>query len=237
VGSVKEDLEIMKKAQELDGEMYHLLEDLETLPEDRQNNKQMYETEKARLNDLEAVSKKLQLSQKEKEGQLSQKEANIKKLEGQLGQVKTNKEYTALQQEIASLKADNSLLEEEIIGILDEIEAAQDEVKKEKDRLKSCEKEFTQRETELTEKEKKVHETVEQIKSQRVSIINQLPPDVQTLYQKIVEHKKGLAVVKIQGEVCGACQLKLRPQVIDEVLLGKTLILCDNCSRILYSGD
>ena len=231
---VKDHLDILKKAQEIDRDIYLMLEQLNEIPEERLKSKRRLDSERTHLNELESALKKLQLHQKEKEGELVQKEAGIKKLDGQLGQVKTNKEYGALQQEIASLKADNSLLEEEIIRILDEMEAAQEEVKKESERLKQCQKEYETYDQELIQQEKRVAEAVASLRKQREEIVRHLDPEVRNLYERIVEKKKGLALVKVNGEVCGACQMQLRPQLLNEIQLGETLVLCENCSRILY---
>ena len=234
MSSVKSAVEVLKKAQELDRELYLTQHQLRAAPEERAKLKQDLESEKTRLHDLEAALKKLQLSQKEKEGHLAEKEAHIRKLDGQLGQVKTNREYSALQQEIASLKADNSLLEEEIIRVLDAVEAAQEEVKNEKTHLAQVEKEYLAREHQLTQKEKSLAEAAARLKSQRQELMAQVPPEARNLYDLIVQKKQGLGLVKVNGESCGACQLQLRPQLLNEIRLGESLIVCENCSRILY---
>ena len=53
----------------------------------------------------------------------------------QLYQIKTNKEYTALETEIAGFEADKSVLEEEILNIFDQIEAIEKAVSDEKKKL------------------------------------------------------------------------------------------------------
>ena len=200
MSSVKSAVEVLKKAQELDRELYLTQRELRAAPEERAKLKQDLESEKTRLHDLEAALKKLQLSQKEKEGHLAEKEAHIRKLDGQLGQVKTNREYSALQQEIASLKADNSLLEEEIIRVLDAVEAAQEEVKNEKTHLAQVEKEYLAREHQLTQKEKSLAEAAARLKSQRQELMAQVPPEARNLYDLIVQKKQGLGLVKVNGE-------------------------------------
>jgi uncharacterized protein len=235
MSTVQESIEILKKAQELDRDLYLAQQQLAVdIPEQQATLKRDLEKERSHLSQLEADLKVLQLKQKEKEGLLSQKEANIKKLDSQLSQVKTNKEYTALQQEIASLKADNSLLEEEIIKSMDEVEAAHEEVKRERERLKQIEKDFTAREGHLQEGAKKYKAQIEDLKSKRQGILENIPPDIKERYDIIVKKKQGLALVKINGEICGACQLQIRAQVINELHMGKTLVFCENCSRILY---
>ncbi len=237
ISSVKESIDILKKAQELDRDLYAMGQQSKEIPERRAQLKRNLEAEKNHLLELESDCKKMQLKQKQKEGELAQKEANIKKFDGQLGQVKTNKEYAALQQEIASLKADNSMMEEEIIRILDEVEAAEEEVKKEKERLKQVEKEFVILEGDLAQKEKGLSQSIEDLKKRREEIMLQVIPDAKALYDTIVQKKQGLALVKVNGEICGACQLQLRPQLLNEIRLGESLILCENCSRILYIED
>jgi predicted nucleic acid-binding Zn-ribbon protein len=232
--TTRESIDILKNAQDLDREIYQSGQRLQLIPEERAKLKQEFDAEKARLNELEQTLRKLQLSQKDKEGQLASKESNVKKLDGQLSQVKTNKEYAALQQEIASLKADNSVLEEEIIKVFDEVEAAEEEVKKEKDRLKQIEKEVAVKESELAHAEKNLAGQVTELKSKRAEIMGKVDREIRELYDLIVSKKQGLALVRVTGESCTACQLQLRPQVINELRGADRIVICENCSRILY---
>ena len=167
-------------------------------------------------------------------GVLALKEANIKKMDGQLSLVKTNKEYSALQQEMASLKADNSLLEEEILKLFDEVEACREEVTKEQARLKEFEKVIQVKDAEVSQKEKEYQGRVQQLKDQKLESVTQLSPETKQLYNKIVEKKNGIALATVTGDVCSGCQIRLRAQTINEVMGCKGLVLCDNCSRILY---
>ncbi len=232
--TMRESIEILKKAQDIDRDIYQAKLRLERIPEERAKIQRDLEAEKIRSTDLEQALRKLQLAQKDKEGQLAAKETNVKKLEGQLSQVKTNKEYAALQQEIASVKADNSLLEEAIIRLFDEVEAAGEEVKKEKERLKQIEKEFAVKTSELAQTEKTAASEIEDLKKRRIEIMSCVDREIRERYDLIVEKKQGLALVKVTGEICGACQLQLRPQVINELRGGEAIVICENCSRILF---
>lgn len=234
ISPITQNLDILKRAQQLDSEIHHAHSLLEEIPAQRAQLKSELELEKGRLTELEKSLKGIQLKLKEKELELSQKEMQIKKLDGQLSQVKTNKEYAALQQEIASLKADNSLLEEGIIHILDEVEAAKDEVRKEKEKFDSVTKSFQEKDNEMVTQEKNLRGRLVDLKKQRDEAAVQLPPELRELYDRIVLKKQGLALAVVNGEVCAACQMKLRPQLINEIRLGEKIIVCENCSRILY---
>lgn len=237
MASIKESIEVLKKAQHLDRELYLAQRESKEIPENKEKLKHDLDAENQHLKQLEAEFKKLQMKQKEKDGELAQKETNVKKLDGQLSQVKTNKEYSALQQEIASLKADGSLLEEEIIKIMDQVEAAEEEVKKEKERLKHVEKEFQAKEAELDQRYKILNEKIGTLKKERDVMTQQVAPDVRSLYDLIIQKKQGLALARVNAETCGACQLQLRPQLINEVRMYQSLVVCENCSRILYVED
>lgn len=237
MNKVVNDLEVLKKVQEVDAELYMAVEQLKLIPHQIAALRGELASEKSHLIELENVLKKLLLKQKEKEGELAQKEMNVKKFDGQLSQVKTNKEYTTLQQEIASLKADNSLLEEDVIRILDEIEAAQEEVQKEKSRLKECEQKCQSVEYEVKAKEKNLIEIRDRLQKQKEGIVIQLQPDVRELYERILAKKEGRALVKMQGQVCSACQMQLRPQMVNEVYLKEKLVVCESCARILYTDE
>jgi predicted nucleic acid-binding Zn-ribbon protein len=41
-------------------------------------------------------------------------------------------------------------------------------------------------------------------------------------------------VAEAKDEHCQECNVRLRPQVYSELRLGKKIIRCDSCSRILY---
>lgn len=232
--SIKENIDILKRVQEIDRQIYSLQRQCEEIPEQRARFKKELGFERNHLKSLEDDFKKIQLKQKEQEGELAQREANVKKFDQQLGQVKTNKEYSALQQEIASLRADNSLLEEEIIRLLDQLEAVEEEIKKEQGRLKQVEKDQEEKDQQLAQKEKEFSATLEDLKKRREETIKQVTPEARGLYDLIVQKKQGVGLVKVNGETCGACQLQLRPQVLNELRMAQNLIVCENCSRILY---
>lgn len=233
--TILESISTLRKAQDLDRELYLAAQALEhDIPEEQSRIKSDLEKERIHLKSLEDNLKTIQMKQKQKEGLLADKEANIRKMEGQLSQVKTNKEYSTLKDEMASLKADNSLLEEEILKLFDEVSSSEKLVHTEKDRLKEIEKQFAEREAVLSQKKKDLESSLNAIKTQRDEILKQVPPEVRDRYILIIGKKQGLALVKIKGENCGACHYQLRAQIINEVRIGAALVMCENCARILY---
>ena len=234
MNSILDHLDAIKKAQACDSRIYLIQADLQDIPQRKQELKAELQSQQASLHALEQSAKDSQLKQKNKEGELAQKESEIKKFEGQLSLVKTNKEYGTIKQEIASLQADNSLIEEAILKLMDIVEVATRELKTEKVRLEQVSKEFQTKDQELAAHENSLKTEVETLKKEREILVSGLPKAIALQYSQISNHKQGIVLAPIQAGVCGACKLSLRAQVINEVQMGQKVVTCDNCSRILY---
>ena len=230
-------LELLKRLQRVDGELFHLRRQQEEKPRELEQANARLGAQEARVKAAEERLKALQLSQKEKEGELQTHEANVKKLQGQLFQLKTNKEYTAMQREIDSLKADNSLLEEAILKAFDAIDQATKERKHEQDVLAE-EQERLHAERQRIEGELAViNEGIARLERERQGLVPDVPPATLRVYERVLEMREGLALVPLMDESCGGCHRRLPPQVINEVHLKARLVSCENCNRILYLTD
>jgi len=178
--------------------------------------------------------KALQLKRKDAEGELQAKEDTIKKYTSQMYQVKTNKEYTALQEEIGRIKADDSLIEEVIIRILDQVDEENREIAKEKDFLKKEEGVLAEEKTRLDAEGSRIKGQLDVLKKQRSELAGKVEKTVLAKYERIVASKDGLAVVPVANDSCQGCFRIMPPQVINEIRMKAELIYCENCARILY---
>jgi uncharacterized protein len=231
---MRHDIEHLKKIQDLDSEIYSSRELIEEIPAELSKLDQAAELERKALIHLEEELKAIQLQQKQKEADLQDKEANIRKYDAQLSQVKTNKEYASLQSEIRSLKADNSLLEESIIEFFDRVDECQTKLKAEKLRLQEVEQETKKKKAVFEQKTAEAKQKIEDLTKQKAELAKEVDPEVAVLYEKIVQNKHGLALAKAEGEACSACHMRLRPQQMNEIKMESKVILCEQCSRILY---
>ena len=230
-------IETLKQLQAFDGEIFRLRKQEEQKPRELEEARARVAAAAERLKDAETRLKTLQLAQKEKEVELATREGNVKKLQGQLFQVKTNREYTAMQHEIDTLKADNSLLEEAVLKLFDEIDQAAktrqrqvQEAASEEERLRA---EQARIERELTE----IRERVAALARQRQTVIPDVPPSTLAAYERVLALREGLALVPLVENSCGGCYRRMPPQVINEVYLKAKLVSCEQCNRILYFDE
>lgn len=235
--NLQDQIKLLVELQGFDTQIIRLEGELEAIPEAIKNKEAEFKEKGANLKKLEDDMKALLMKRKEKEGDLEGKEGTIKKYQQQLNQVKTNKEYSALQEEIARVKADNSIIEEAILNIFDEIDAGNKNIAKEKDFLKAEEAKFAEDKKAFAIETEKINAELDGFKKQREVLAAKVDPKILKKYDRIIKNKDGLAVVTIVNEACQGCFRVLPPQAINEVRMHTEIVFCDNCARILYLDE
>ena len=235
VANMEEQIRMLLELQQLDTEIFDKKRILEEVPERIKEIGENLANKSADLKNLEEELKKTQAKRKEKDLELETKEQSIKKYQTQLFQVKTNKEYTVLEKEIAGIKADNSLLEEEIIIILDQIDEVKRKVEKENAILAEEKKKSEREKQALLEEKNKNESEFNDLNNKRKEFIQKIDKTILAPYERILHNRDGLAMVPIIEGACGGCNMNLPPQGINEAKLKKRLTTCGNCARILFS--
>jgi len=183
------------------------------------------------------AKEKLAANQKKRrdlEGEVKEIRTHIAKFKRQLNDVKTNKEYSALQKEIEETELGASRIEEEILhemiaadDIEHEIKAANARQAEEKGRIEK------DREVLLAE-QKDLEARKSELLQERAALLPSIPPDQMRIYERIAKRLNGTAVSPVTDDFCSICQMRVRPQVLNELLGRNALITCEACGRILY---
>ena len=232
--AIADQLKTLIELQKLDGEIYRLRRDLSTQPVQAARLKEEHAQRTLGLQTAEARTKSIELKRNQLETELGSKEQQIKKLQTQTYQVKTNREYSALQLEIEGFKADKSVFEEEILKLMEEVDQAKGQTASEKEQLKAQEGELKIRLDQIEQESRKIKSAIEQLQGARAALVPKVDPKVLSQYERILEHKEGSALVPVRGNSCSGCNMLLPPQAINEVMMNTRLIPCESCARILY---
>ena len=161
-------------------------------------------------------------------------QSRLTKFKDQLMEVKTNKEYTAMQHEIATAEAGVQTFEDQILTLLvqaDELTAA---VKAADATLKAEEARAKQVAAEVESERGRLESELTALTATRVEVEKRLPADVVQLFVDTAAKRRGIAVSSVKDGHCAACQVRLRPQLIMEARKGDRVIQCESCSRFLY---
>lgn len=235
--TIKEQIGFLIELQAIDWEIYVFNREKEDMPSRIKAIEDKLENEKIDIKEAEDALKNLQVKLKEKEVSLQQKEEEIKKLQTQLYQLKTNKEYSTMLTEISGIKADNSLIEEEIIKFMDEIEGAKKKIVTEKELFKEEEITSQKEKDSIDKRAKELESKLFELLAKREKITPNIEKQIMARYERVLKNRDGLAMVRIEGGSCGGCHMNLPPQVISDVKLREDIIVCGSCSRILYIDD
>lgn len=232
--NVEEQISLLIKLQALDTQLHRLRREREAKPKLIEELEVRRDQEQIAVKGLEERLKVLQVKRKEKEIDLQEKEENVKKLELQLYQIKTNKEYQAMQHEIEGLKADNSRLEDEILLMMEEADNLGKELTKEKELYAEAERRLAEDKKKIEQDIVNIENEMTNLDSQRKELVGAVDKDVLSKYEKILVNRDGLALVPVKSHACQGCFINLPPQVINEIRMKDKIIICENCARILY---
>lgn len=227
-------IELLIKVQALDTQAYELNLLKGEKPRALEEFRQAVQLEKDSLARAKEDLKAIQLKKKDKELELQKKEEEVKKFQTQLYQIKSNKEYKALVGQIEGLKADDSVLEEEIIVFFDEIDKANKEISEAEDNLKEEEVKLKEAEETLKKEISQINSEQDKLRGEKEKIISNIDKIILGKYEHILKNKNGLAMTELVNGICQGCNMNVPPQVINEIKMKKELIICENCSRILY---
>lgn len=230
-------IDSLKQLQEVDGELYKLRCARDEKPAELKAARERVAAVEARVKAAEDRAKTLQLKHKEREGDLATKEGNVRKLQGQLFQLKTNKEYTTMQHEINALKADNSILEEQILKSFDEIEQANKAKQQEQQALAREQAAFKKEDARLQQEQQAIDVQIAELDAKRQTVAPHVPREALSTYERVLESREGVALVPLVKDACGGCYRRMTPQVINQVFLKAKLVTCEQCNRILYFDE
>jgi uncharacterized protein len=187
---------------------------------------------------IEAIRAKLDGARKDirtKEKELEYQAAQRKKLEAKLYEVKTNKEYSAVLAEIESAKVEKDRIEEEILALMELQERLGREVVEADARLRPQEAEAKVQEAAATEELRALEVDVEAARSERESVVRDVPRDLLAQYARLLKGRAGLAVALVGSNgICSGCRVTLTPQRFNEVRQSSQILVCENCGRFLY---
>ncbi len=168
------------------------------------------------------------------EKSLAEVQARLSRFKDKQMAVKTNKEYTAMQHEIATAEAQVQRLEDDILEhMLEADDLAVDVASAE--RALEAERAETDRERVLLETERsETQRRLSGTSDERAKLAESIGAAARQLFETVARQRRGVAVVAARDGHCTVCHVRLRPQVFNEVLRNTELVQCESCMRILY---
>ena len=191
-----------------------------------------------RTANIEAEIEELNSLSKQRSREKDQAQMLIAKYKEQQNNVRNNREYESLEKEIEYQLLEITLAEKRLKEY-----AAASKVKKAS--VETTEAELNERKADLDVK----RQELDSIESETADEVKDLTAKAEVAKSKIDERllsaygrirskvRNGLAVVTVKRDACSGCFNRIPPQRQADIRLGKKLIVCEYCGRILVPGD
>lgn len=191
-----------------------------------------------RIANVNAEIEELNNLTRQRKREIDEANMQIAKYNEQQNNVRNNREFDAITKEIEYQELEIQLAEKR----LKEYAGA---IKAKKATLENTEAVLAERQADLAAK----REELDGIESETEAQVKQLVASAKTATVKIDERllaaynrirskvRNGLAVVTVKRDACSGCFNRIPPQRQADIRLGKKLIICEYCGRILVPGD
>lgn len=191
-----------------------------------------------RINNFQLELKELDENTKIQKGKIETSKIKIEKYTKQLDNVRNSKEYDHLSKEIEFETLEIELAEkyirehaQEIQRINEQIEVANEQLKEKTLDLDHKKKELEDIVSETRSQEEKVREKAKKTETT-------IEPRLLAAFKRIRKNaRNGLGIVPVERSACGGCYNKIPPQKQMDIKLGKKIIVCEYCGRIMIDPE
>ena len=161
-------------------------------------------------------------------------QSRLAKFKDQLMEVKTNREYQAMQHEIEAAQTEVRSREDRILEIMIEADDRSAEVARGETELAAAEREVAAARAALDRDVAALRVDLDRAAAERQTLVGGIDPLALAIFEQVAHGRKGIAVAEARGGLCMICHVRLRPQVFNDLRRNDAIIQCDNCHRILY---
>ena len=169
-----------------------------------------------------------------REKDLAAAQARLARFKDRLMEVKTNKEYLAMQKEIAGAERDTRSIEDLILENLLAGDELGGDVKRAEIDLAAERPAGEEERRAIETKGQELENDIARELAQRQHVVGDLDPEALALYEQVARARRGVAVAEARAGHCSICNVRLRPQVFNEIRRNERVIQCESCQRILY---
>ena len=158
----------------------------------------------------------------------------IGKYKEQMKKVTTNKEFQGFSNEIKFEEANIVGVEEKIIEKMIESDEIMANIREAEGEFQKIAATYNQQikdmQSNLEYHRSKLAEETRNKKELRARV----EPKLLKAYDNLFVKKAGKVVSYVHSDFCGVCNIKIRPQILSEMILSSDLMVCESCGRILY---
>ena len=168
------------------------------------------------------------------EKDLAAVQSRLSKFKDQLMAVKTNREYQAMQKEIAVAEHEVQAFEDRILKSMLEADMLIGDLTRDQESLTGEQRAVEAERRAFEEERSRLEAELTRTQDARELLVGDITAAALALFEHVAKQRNGVAVVEARNGHCTSCHVRLRPQIFNDVRLNNALIQCDSCNRILH---
>jgi predicted nucleic acid-binding Zn-ribbon protein len=228
------DIQRAIRLQILDDRVAELMKEIAALPKHIAEIEKKLEAHQRRLEHDRAQQMANQKERKRLEGEIQAQDQKISKLKAQMMEAKTNDQYRAFQHEIDFCQQEIRRDEDRILDLMSESEPLEKNVKAAEAALAAEKKEVDSEKASARERTAVDQKEMDGLRTERAGILAEMTPVVASEYERIRKGRAGVAIAEVLQGRCSKCNIAIRPQFMQELKRGDSVMVCESCKRMLY---
>ena len=186
------------------------------------------------LDDAKAALTATQTARRSLEGECGVAQQKVSKYKDQLMEAKDNRQFHALQHEIATFSEEVQRIEGLIIEKMLELDDLTAKVKSAEAALAKDKQSISAQKSAIDAEVAALKQSLEALVTERATIAASVPKATLSTFDTIFKARKNLAVVKVIDGLCEGCRVRVRPHLFNQLRAADTIIQCESCQRIVY---
>ena len=186
------------------------------------------------LDDAKAALTATQTARRGLESECGVAQQKVSKYKDQLMEAKDNRQFHALQHEIATFSEEVQRIEGLIIEKMLELDDLTAKVKSAEATLAKDKQSVSAQKSAIDAEVASLKQSLESLVTERATIAASVPKAALSTFDTIFKARKNLAVVKVVDGLCEGCRVRVRPHLFNRLKAADTIIQCESCQRIFY---
>ncbi len=231
------DLSRLILLQKLDVEIRQLQDEVTSLPVRQEELERQFAVAVTEYLDLKSELENAQTDKRELETKIEEEQQRHQKFKNDLMKSTNEREYTTAVREIDVARKVISQLETETLKLMEQIEKLESSLAEKTPAMELERQQVDRQLAGLRERTVDAEARLVELRSNRPGLYDLLSKEARSNYDRLSRMKSGLALAEARSHSCRGCRMSIRPQVFNDIRRAESIIMCENCGRILYYDD
>ena len=193
---------------------------------------------KTRVEHIENDINEFEQAVAQKQGEIQDAQESVERYKRQLDEVRNNREYDTLTNEIEFQSLEIELCNKKIKEANAKVEDKKREMAHTQELIADRQSALSEKKNELDEIMQETREEEEKLKAKATELEATIEPRLLSSFMRIRKNaRNGLGIVYVQRDACGGCFNKIPPQRQIDIKMHKKVIVCEYCGRIMIDPE